>query len=1048
MLKMLLVSFLTFCSVLCTGQTFRVKSVSPSENSVLVPLNQHLSIRFSEPLDLTNQANWEDSYYSSPVPFISVVVKSQDPDEWPVYGYQINDSATVLTLLCQFTENKTYQIRLWDARSTAGNELIFYSGFFTTGAVLPAATVSGTITGGFNPETDYVMLFPSEVRLFGTNLHVLIDAYRMEDLDPDGSFSFTVVEPGDYQAVLVVNGDNDPLFDYQNGDNIGIFDANSDSRPDKITVSGQEPVSGITFGVFEMTLSGSGPAWDAASAFASNWNPEAKLMMIQGLRDCDTTGVTDSWGFIFQEPGGMGLQILGSGTSILLSEEAESGGFDDDIIPGIYPKFLSSDQVAGSLRNHLRQQAYYHPSGRFRFEMALVSGLMMKAKQTVTAPGFFSSGPQIFSGYGKSSEMEIPEYVKPYWYTRVFGEVPVCKGCGKDTDPEPWESVISSGFTGHIIRMESGTASSAFHELNSDLKWMDSPDKIVALFSMSISDTGTSYWAQLVKSPGTGRYSVYITMGNMVYPVPVEVPFDFPPYINREITGEWLDSDAAMEIVKAELSHQGGEMSGFKMLTLMNENQIFPRDTSLYWYFTAEIPEGRIASGELNRENLVARLNSLFDYRFSFNARTGEIRQDSVIHVKDRLTDAVSIAQKWSPNAKLFNIETAGRMTEKGVTAWVYDFKRPLLNDYLRVFLSAEDELELPVFIPAGIPAENEDLPMEFIGDDSVSAVQEIYGEIDGRILTAGLMGVKGHPVWILKPQGFSDPGGDNQLREEIPEEELLVYLDGKTGRRIDTLDLKFNERTGLRAAYGSMAVMGEGKILKAVRAENIDSTGLARVWRYVWSLDTGEILMVLTHGNQELPLEANEMEEGMDDYINSIPQLKPGWIGSEAVANSVVNYLKIHPFEGNVTRVSATLLTGAFPGYSYPTDPLTEYWFVEFRTEEGNDTIVVVKAATGEIYTSAGKEEITPRELTLSQNYPNPFNPETRFDYSIPSGNTIRLSVISVTGQEVAVIENGFKPAGTYSVVFSGSSLASGLYFCKLESGGKTVIRKLVLIR
>jgi len=1048
MLKMLLVSFLTVCSVLTTGQTLRVKSVSPTENSVLVPLNQQLTIRFTEPLDLTNQAVWEDFYDSSPVPFISVVIKSQDPDEWPVYGYQINDSATVLTLLCQFMENRTYQIRLWDAHSITGNELVFYSGFFTTGAVMPAATVSGKITGGFNPETDYVMLFPSGVRLFATNLHVLIDAYRMEDLDPDGSFSFTVVEPGDYQAVLVVNGDRDPIFNYKNGDNIGVFDANSDSRPDKITVTGQEPVSGISFGVFDMTLSGSGPAWDAVSVVASNWNPEAKLMMIQGLRDCDTLGITDSWGFIFLAPGGIGLQILASGTNLLLSEEAETGGYDDDILPGIYPKFLSSDQVAGSLRAHLHQQSYFHPAGRFRFDMTLTSGLMMKAKQTVTAPGFFTRRLHTFSGYAKSSETEIPEYVKPYWDTQIFGDVPVCKGCGTDYEPEPWEHVLTSGFTGTIIRMEAGTASLAFHELNSDLKWMELPDKIVALFSMSISDTGTSYWAQLVKSPGSGRYSVYITMGNMVYPVPVEVPFDFPPFINREITGEWLDSDAAMEIAKGELNQQGGGMSGFKMLTLMNENQVFPRDTSLYWYFTTEIPEGRVVSGDPDRETLAARLNSLFDYRFSFNARTGEIRQDSVIHVKDRLADAVSIAQKWSPNAKLFNIETAGRMTEKGVTAWVYDFKRPLLNDYLRVFLSAEDQLELPVFIPAGIPAENEDLPMDFIGDDSVSAVQEIYGEIDGRILTAGVMGVKGHPIWILKPQGFSDSGGDNLLQEEIPEKEILVYLDGKTGRRIDTLDLKFNERTGFRAAYGSMAVMGEGKTLKAVRAENIDSTGLARVWRYVWSLDNGEILMVLTHGNQELPLEANEMEEGMDDYINSIPQLKPGWVGSEAVANSVVNYLKLHPFEGNVTRVSATLLTGAFPGYSYPTDPQTEYWFVEFRTEEGNDTIVVVKAATGEIYTSAGKEEITPKEVTLSQNYPNPFNPETRFDYSLPSGSAVRISVISVTGQEVAVLENGFKPAGTYSVAFSGNSLASGIYFCKLESGGKTITRKLVLIR
>jgi photosystem II stability/assembly factor-like uncharacterized protein len=87
-----------------------------------------------------------------------------------------------------------------------------------------------------------------------------------------------------------------------------------------------------------------------------------------------------------------------------------------------------------------------------------------------------------------------------------------------------------------------------------------------------------------------------------------------------------------------------------------------------------------------------------------------------------------------------------------------------------------------------------------------------------------------------------------------------------------------------------------------------------------------------------------------------------------------------------------------------------------------------------------------------LLQNYPNPFNPTTTIKYSIPaetSGHVaIKLKVYDLLGSEVAVLVNEEKPPGNYEVKFDGSGLPSGIYFYRLQAGGYTSTRKMLLIK
>jgi photosystem II stability/assembly factor-like uncharacterized protein len=83
-----------------------------------------------------------------------------------------------------------------------------------------------------------------------------------------------------------------------------------------------------------------------------------------------------------------------------------------------------------------------------------------------------------------------------------------------------------------------------------------------------------------------------------------------------------------------------------------------------------------------------------------------------------------------------------------------------------------------------------------------------------------------------------------------------------------------------------------------------------------------------------------------------------------------------------------------------------------------------------------------------LYQNFPNPFNPSTTIKFSLPEGELVNLRVYDVIGNEIAELLNEERSAGTYSVEFDASKLASGTYIYKLQAGGKTEVRKMLLIK
>jgi hypothetical protein len=91
---------------------------------------------------------------------------------------------------------------------------------------------------------------------------------------------------------------------------------------------------------------------------------------------------------------------------------------------------------------------------------------------------------------------------------------------------------------------------------------------------------------------------------------------------------------------------------------------------------------------------------------------------------------------------------------------------------------------------------------------------------------------------------------------------------------------------------------------------------------------------------------------------------------------------------------------------------------------------------------------KLLPKNYFLSQNFPNPFNNTTVIKYSIPNEGLVTIKVYNILGEEVATLVNESKQAGDYQVTFNSDQLTSGVYLYKLNSGGFTQTKKMILLK
>ena len=197
--------------------------------------------------------------------------------------------------------------------------------------------------------------------------------------------------------------------------------------------------------------------------------------------------------------------------------------------------------------------------------------------------------------------------------------------------------------------------------------------------------------------------------------------------------------------------------------------------------------------------------------------------------------------------------------------------------------------------------------------------------------------------------------------------------------------------------------------------------------------------------------------------------------------------FASAEPYEGMLVRFNNVTINDVNPIFSDPT---------EFSVDDGSGPVLVrrdgrhnysnvqadtatsktilklsdrITSLTGVIHYSFNRYKIVPRtnadfgtitsvdirqgyaipeRYALEQNYPNPFNPSTLIEYTLPSTGLVTLKVYDILGQEVRTLVNELQTPGRYTVRFDGASLATGVYFYRLQAGAFNRVKKMMMLK
>jgi photosystem II stability/assembly factor-like uncharacterized protein len=122
------------------------------------------------------------------------------------------------------------------------------------------------------------------------------------------------------------------------------------------------------------------------------------------------------------------------------------------------------------------------------------------------------------------------------------------------------------------------------------------------------------------------------------------------------------------------------------------------------------------------------------------------------------------------------------------------------------------------------------------------------------------------------------------------------------------------------------------------------------------------------------------------------------------------------------------------------------------------------VKAVYSDTYESAASNSVTvqhtdgssplvPAATALVGNYPNPFNPTTSISFSLNQSQHVNITVYNVRGEAVKTLVNKELAAANHTVEWDGTdasnnSVASGMYFYRMQTAKMTQSKKMMLLK
>jgi hypothetical protein len=116
------------------------------------------------------------------------------------------------------------------------------------------------------------------------------------------------------------------------------------------------------------------------------------------------------------------------------------------------------------------------------------------------------------------------------------------------------------------------------------------------------------------------------------------------------------------------------------------------------------------------------------------------------------------------------------------------------------------------------------------------------------------------------------------------------------------------------------------------------------------------------------------------------------------------------------------------------------------WSTLEGVTGTIVYRHGT--VIDNPNAQDHPPSEYVLAQNFPNPFNEVTRIRFELPRPSHVTLTIYDILGRVVERLVDDERDTGRYEVMYTVTTLASGMYIYELAAGEYRERRKLLLLK
>lgn len=237
---------------------------------------------------------------------------------------------------------------------------------------------------------------------------------------------------------------------------------------------------------------------------------------------------------------------------------------------------------------------------------------------------------------------------------------------------------------------------------------------------------------------------------------------------------------------------------------------------------------------------------------------------------------------------------------------------------------------------------------------------------------------------------------------------------------------------------------------ITAINSDNIEINGL------VVFVNSNTVFM--NHANQAITFSDLAVDLFVEVKMTRLPN--NSLLALRIKIEDSRNFSKINGFIGVVNGTTIQLPTGTYNITNQTIIVDLNYNFINSNQLSNGQQVIVWASTEGFSNTAlqirsmvaspTGMDEaITVADgFELAQNYPNPFNPTTKISFTIPVDQQVVLKVYNSLGEEIATLINSNMSKGTHTINFDANGLSSGLYFYKLESGNKLLVRKMMLLK